>query len=224
MATAPLYSIITPSAGKRPAALGHAIDSVHEAMIRAGLDQDSVEMLVGYDGIQGPAVREYPFVQFLNLPQQGNFGNGIRQMLLRVSKGNRIIFLDDDNALTPDALAVYSRYPDTELVIARIDVSRAFANPYLPEQVEGRDLFRPTNVDPLCMCLSRDLVQDRCGGWEIYEGYESDYRNLVRYYRRAHSVTITNDIVGIYDAGRGMDQGGMNRRQQQTESPQEITE
>ncbi|WBF68041.1 glycosyl transferase family 2 [Desulfovibrio subterraneus] len=223
MATGPIFSIITPSTGKRPLALAQAIESVHTAMLHAGLDASAVEMLVGYDGVQGPEVCDYPFLRFMNLPAQGNFGNGIRRILLRVAKGTRIIFLDDDNTLAPEAFVIFGRYPDAELVIARIDVSKAFANGYLPEHVEGRELFRPTNVDPLCMCLSRDLVQNRCAGWEIYEGYESDYRNLVRYYRRARSVAITDDVVGVYDAGRGMDRGGMNRRQQDIESKREIS-
>ncbi|MFV0349208.1 MAG: glycosyl transferase family 2 [Halodesulfovibrio sp.] len=223
MAAALLYSIITPSAGKRPLALTQAVDSVHSAMLHAGIDASTLEMLVGYDGMQGPQVRDYPFVRFMNLPAQGNFGNGIRRILLRVAKGARIIFLDDDNTLAPEAFTIFGRYPDAELVIARIDVSNTFANGYLPEHVEGRELFRPTNVDPLCMCLSRDLVQNRCGGWEVYEGYESDYRNLVRYYRRARSVAITDEVVGTYDAGRGLDRGGMNRRQQDIESKRETS-
>lgn len=213
MAVTPLYTIITPSAGKRPNALGYAIDSVYKAMSYASLTERDVEMLVGYDGVHGEAVRSYPFVRYFKLPRDGNFGNGLRHTLLKAAKGSRILFLDDDNAFTPQVFAVHGRYPDSEMVIARIDVSKAFSCPFLPQIIEGRELVRPTNIDPLCLCLSKDLVLARCGGWNIYEGYESDYKNIVRYYRRAHNVELTDDVVGIYDAGRGMDPQGLNRRQ-----------
>ena len=98
------------------------------------------------------------------------------------------------------------------MVIARIDVSRAFDKPYLPEIVPGREIVRQCNIDPLCLCLARDLVVNRCGGWQGQK-YEADFVNIVRYFRRARSVEVTESVVGIYDAGCGLDQNGLNFRQ-----------
>lgn len=214
---APEYSIITPSTGNRPTALRHALQSVLAAMEHAGLPASAVEMLIGYDGVKGPEAVNHPSARFLSLPRQGNFGNGVRRMLLAASKGRRLIFLDDDNALTPQAFLVYEEHRKVEMLIARIDVSRAFDCDYLPRSEPGRELVRPSNIDPLCLCLTRELVIERCDSWRIYEGYESDYHNILRYYRRARTVVTTESVVGIYDAGRGMDSGGMNLRQQKRE-------
>ena len=171
-------------------------------------------MLVGFDGVAGLRVAAPDWVRFYDLPRDGDFGNAIRDTLLRVSRGERIIFLDDDNALTEEALVVYSAHPEVEMVIGRIDTSRAFDKPYLPEVVPGRNTVRQTNIDPLCLCLSRDLVVNRCRGWSSEGGYEADFVNMVRYSRRARSVETVEDVVGVYDAGAGLDQGGENFRRQ----------
>jgi hypothetical protein len=39
------------------------------------------------------------------------------------------------------------------------------------------------------------------------------YLNVLRYWRRAKSVRQSKDIVGIYDAGVGLDHEGVNQRQ-----------
>ncbi len=104
------------------------------------------------------------------------------------------------------------------MLVARIDVSRAHNIPFLPVPEEGKPLIRPCNIDPLCLCLSRELVVVRCGGWQG-ERYEADYRNILRYARRAVGMEIVDDIVGIYDAGRGLDSGGLNFRQCRLKQP-----
>jgi hypothetical protein len=104
------------------------------------------------------------------------------------------------------------------MVVARIDVSRAFDKQYLPEGEPGEAWVRQCNIDPLCLCVSRELALTRCGGWGDAGGYESDFLNIARYFRRACSVAYCRRIVGVYDAGRGLDPHGDNPRQQKTAS------
>lgn len=197
------YSVITPSRGNRPKALKVAIASV-EAAAKA-IWPLQVEMLVGFDGVRGERVAGPSFVRFLDLPKDNNWGNGIRDILLRACTGKRVIFLDDDNVLTPKAFVIYEKYPQAELILARIDTSLAFEIPYLPKHEAGKSLVRLANVDSLCVCATRDLVVDRCGGWLPDGGYEADYLNIQRYYRRAHNQVESDEVVGIYDFGQGLD-------------------
>jgi len=217
---APVFSIITPSRGTRPLALAGAIASVAEAIRVAAdtLPPDGLEMLVGFDGVHGERVGPEggpppPWVRFFDLPYDGNFGNALRHALLRAARGRFVLLLDDDNALTPGALSTYLEGLDHEIQVGRIDVSRAFDKPFLPQQEPGREIIRPGNIDPLCLCLSRELVVVRCQGWHCEGGYESDFLNIRRYFRRARSVRHTNDLVGVYDAGTGLDPDGLNSRQ-----------
>lgn len=220
----PRYSLITPSRGDRPRALAQAVDAVKLAAEAAGLPLDGsgggVEMLVGFDGVKGERVRDYPFVRYFDFPKDHDFGNAIRHGLLKASRGERIIFHDDDNVLTPQAFVAYQALPHADMIIGRIDVSRAFAKTYLPESVAGRELVRQCNIDPLCLCLARSLVVDICGGWQGQK-YEADFLNIVRYYRRARAVEVIDTVVGIYDAGRGLDRGGLNFRQERLETSPE---
>lgn len=206
------YSFITPSRGDRPKALGHALDCIAAAAERADLAFDELEVLVGFDGVKGERVRDFSFVRYYDFPKDNDFGNAIRHGLLKASKGQRIVFHDDDNALLPEAFMIYERYPEAEMLIARIDVSLAFDKPYLPEVVEGREIVRQCNIDPLCLCLGRKLVVDLCAGWQGQQ-YEADFLNMVRYFRRARRVELTEEVVGVYDAGRGLDEDGLNFRQ-----------
>lgn len=210
----PHYSVIIPSRGDRPKALAMAIQSVLQAAQEAKLHASAVEILVGFDGVQGERVSGSSAVRYYDLPTNNDFGNALRQSLLKASRGQRIIFLDDDNTLTPNAFRVYEQYSDADMLLARIDVSRAHDIPYLPVEEAEKPLIRPCNIDPLCLCLTRDLVVTRCGGWQG-ERYEADYHNILRYSRRATNLQICTEVVGIYDAGRGLDTTGRNFRQQQ---------
>lgn len=208
----PRYSVITPSRGLRPCALGRALDSVLASAQACGLPATAVEMLVGFDGVQGERVRLHPSIRYFDLPANHDFGNALRQALLKASRGQRIVFLDDDNELTERAFAVYEAHADADMLVARIDVSRAHGTPFLPMEDADKPLIRPCNIDPLCLCLSRELVVTRCGGWQG-EKYEADYHNMLRYSRRAQKLTVVHDLVGIYDAGRDLDAEGENFRQ-----------
>ncbi len=224
MPRSPIFSIITPSRGDRPLALAGAMASVAAALDAARdahgdpLPPGALEMLVGFDGVRGERVGPGggpppDWVRFFDLPRDGNYGNAVRQALLTASHGSRLLFVDDDNALTPGALTAYLRHPNTAMLVGRIDVSRAFDKPFLPEDAPGRELVRPGNVDPLCLCLTRELVLHRCEGWSGEGGYESDYLNILRYSRRARSLRVIADVVGVYDAGAGLDARGLNPRQ-----------
>ncbi len=206
------YSFIIPSRGDRPLALGHALDGIMEALNHAKLQENTIEILVGFDGIQGERVRNYSCVRYYDLPANNNYGNALRHALLKAARGQRVIFHDDDNKLTPEALTIYEKHQDVDMLIARIDVSLAHPVPYIPIEEAQKPLVRPCNIDPLCLCLSRELVLIRCGGWKG-DKYEADYENILRYSRRAHSMRAIEDVVGIYDMGRGMDNGGLNFRQ-----------
>lgn len=207
-----LFSVIIPSTGRRPKALQKAVDSVDAAARFAGLDKGQVEILIGFDGVKGtPPEAEYT-VRSFNLPRDNDWGNGIRNILLNVATGEKLIFLDDDNAIKPYALSLYVKHFDAEMIIGRIDTQLAFDKPFLPV-FDGGSLVRQGNIDPLSLCLSRRLVVDRCGGWRYQGKYEADYLNILDWHRRAHSVTVLENVVGVYDAGRSLDNNALSRRQ-----------
>ncbi|MFZ5812314.1 MAG: glycosyl transferase [Thermodesulfobacteriota bacterium] len=212
-----LVSVITPSRGDRPQALaqaGRSLDAAVDRASRAGLMRPGqIQWLVGFDGVAGQCPEVRTGVRCVTFPKSGNFGNSIRDGLIKAAKGSHLLFLDDDNALTENALTSFLPHLGTEMIIARIDVSRAFDIPLLPRPGNAEDALRQGNIDPLCLCLSRELVVARGRGWSGEGGYESDYLNIRRYYRRARSMLLLEDVVGIYDAGRGLDPGGMNARQ-----------
>lgn len=207
-----LFSVITPSTGKRPKALQKAVDSVEEAARFAGLETGQVEILIGFDGTKGKKPKSAYPVRTFNLPRDNDWGNGIRNILLNVAGGEKVLFLDDDNVLKPYTLSQYLKHFDTEMIIGRIDTQLAFDKPFLPVFDTG-SLVRQGNIDPLCLCLSRRLVVDRCGGWRYQGKYEADYLNILDWHRRAHSVTVLEEVVGIYDAGRSLDNSALSRRQ-----------
>ncbi|SDB48016.1 hypothetical protein SAMN05660653_02361 [Desulfonatronum thiosulfatophilum] len=105
----------------------------------------------------------------------------MRNTLLRRAKGEKVIFLDDDNVLTPIAFLTYLKHMGCEMLIARIDTTRAFDQPFLPVDLPGKSLVRQGNIDPLCLCLSRELVCVRCRGWESKAGYEADFLNILHF-------------------------------------------
>lgn len=221
----PRYTVITPSRGDKPKALHNALQSVLMAKEQAGLGSGDVEMLVGFDGCKGLRVLDHPAVRYFDFPRDGDFGNAIRNGLLKAARGRRLLFLDDDNALTPHAFVCYEGCAGAEMVLARIDTSRTLNVPWLPVEEKGKDLVRPTNVDSLCACVSRELALVRCKGWESQGGYVADFHNLHRYWRRANSVWLCREIVGIYDAGLGLDQVALSavqrrRLQVKQEKPQ----
>ena len=184
-----LFSVITPSCGRRPRALALAGRSVEVSVRQAGLASEQVEWLVGFDGVAGECPETSLPTRCVTFPQSGDFGNRIRNGLLRVAKGRHLLFLDDDNAYTPEALSLFAAHPDTEMCIGRVDVHLAFDGSVLPQPGESvKTVVRQGNIDPLCLCLSRELVAVRCGGWQSEGGYESDLKNILRYFRRARSM------------------------------------
>lgn len=212
-----LVSVVTPSRGDRPKALaqaGRSLDAAVARAVRAGLmAPGQAEWLVGFDGVKGERPQVSVPARFVDFPKSGNFGNYIRDRLIKLAKGSHLLFLDDDNALTENALASFLPHLDTEMVIGRIDVSRAFDLPLLPRPGSAEEAVRQGNIDPLCLCLARDLVAGRGRGWGGEGGYESDFLNIRRYFQRARSVILIEDVVGVYDAGRGLDPRGANPRQ-----------
>ncbi len=221
-----LFSVITPSHVDRPLALAHAVGSVEAAALEAErrnlLQRGQVEHLVGFDGKGGTRPDTSFPASFIDFPHQGNFGNHIRHHLLHAARGRHVLFVDDDNALLPGAFAAYLPHLRNEFIIARVDTSLAFDIPHLPRPDDAGSAevaLRQGNIDPLCLCLSRDLVVDRCQGWGSEGGYESDFLNIRRYFRRARGAKRIDDVVGVYDAGRGLDAQGLNARQRKLASP-----
>ena len=208
-----LFSVIIPSTGRRPKALGQAVRSVERSVEFAGLERDQVEILIGFDGIKAKAPACALPVLAFNLPPDEDWGNGIRNTLLKVAAGDKVVFVDDDNTLKPPAFSLYMRHFDAEMIIGRIDTQLAFDKPYLPVHDAG-SLIRPGNVDPLCLCVSRRLVVERCHGWDYVGQCEADYLNILKWYRRAQSVTVMEEVVGVYDSGRSLDHSALSGRQQ----------
>ena len=209
------FSIITPSCGKRPRALALAIRSVLVAWdhVRATGEGCDIEMLIGFDGITPEDFIAPHFVRAVTFPFQGCFGNPIRNALIKTAKGRFLIFLDDDNALTPQAFTAFFGAMNADVIIGRIDTHRAFAEPFLPRPSTGGERIVPGNIDPLCIAVRTEFVRTQGKGWQNEGGYESDYLNILRYVPRARLVTYIDDIVGVYDAGRGLDPQGTNARQ-----------
>jgi hypothetical protein len=98
------------------------------------------------------------------------------------------------------------------MVIGRIDAQLTLDQPWLPVFDDG-PLVRPGNLDLLCLCLSRRLVVDRCGGWRFRGEFDSSQRNMADWHRRARSVTVIEEVVGIFDAGRSLDRAALSSRQ-----------
>lgn len=222
-----LFTVIIPSIGTRPRGLAQAMGSVETALAHAGrtvgLAPQRVEVLVGFDGRDGERpTSSLPHLQYYVLPRPAEgtcgYGNHIRNILMGQARGRHLLLLDDDNALTPQAFAHYLPHLDADMIIGRTDTSRAFDVPFLPRPAPpgadpAEDAIRQGNIDPLCLCVSRELALVRCQGWSDEGGYESDYVNIRRYFRRARRVVRIDGVVGVYDAGRGLDQGGLNQRQ-----------
>lgn len=213
-----LLSVITPSRGDRPNALAQAGQSLDAAMAHAValglLRAGQAQWLVGFDGLKGRRPHVETPATFIDFPKYGDFGNRIRNSLLALAKGSHLLFLDDDNALLPTALASFLPHLEHELIVGRVDVSRAFPDVGLiPRPGPDGQALRQGNIDPLCLCASRELVAVRGRGWGSEGGYESDYLNIRRYWQRARSVKVIEDVVGVYDAGRGLDPEGANQRQ-----------
>lgn len=211
----PIFSVITPTAGLRPKALALAVNSVAEALAE---HTAPLEMLIGLDGCgEAEALVGLPalpdFARVLKFPGWGDFGNRVRDALMRAARGEYFLFLDDDNAFTPQALRIFLEHLPADMVVARVDTTRAFDKPFLPEEAPGEPVIRQCNVDPLCLCVSRDLALTRSGGWNDAGGYESDFLNIARYFRRAGCVAYSPEMAGVYDAGRGLDPEGANSRQ-----------
>ncbi len=210
-----VFSIITPSVGSRPRALAAAIASVAGAVAFAGsaLAEGAVEMLVGYDGVRGPRLPHPGFVRYFDLPRDNDWGNGVRDTLLKAARGERVLFLDDDNSYKPCAFLSFLDHMDCEMVAGRIDTHLAFDEPFIPVDDPGRDPVRQCNIDPLCLSLSRSLVVTRCGGWSFKGRYEADFLNIRHWRRRALSFRLIPDLVGVYDSGRSLDLRALSRRQ-----------
>ncbi|MBI4807304.1 MAG: glycosyl transferase [Desulfovibrio sp.] len=216
-----LISVVTPTRGDRPLALAQAARSLEAAATHAMdaglLAPGQVEWLVGFDGCKGlrPAI-SLP-TTFVDFPKSGNFGNLIRERLINLAKGSHLMFLDDDNSLAETSLTSFLPHLDVEFIAARIDVSLAFDISLLPRPGPGEPI-RQGNIDPLCLCVSRELVIGRGRGWSGEGGYESDFLNIRRYFQRARSHLFLDDVVGTYDSGRGLDPEGVNPRQARTEA------
>ncbi|WFS62026.1 glycosyltransferase [Pseudodesulfovibrio thermohalotolerans] len=207
-----LFSIITPTAGNRPNALNNAVQSVERAARFAGLERNQVEILVGFDGVRGTAPRcAYP-VRVYSLPGDRNRGHGVRDILIKLADGGKLVFLDDDNVLKPCALSRYLRHLDAEMVVARVDAQLTLDQPWLPVLDDG-PLVRPGNMNLLSLCLSRALVADRCGGWRHHDKPDACRCNIADWYRTARSVTVIEEVVGILDAGRSLDRAALSSRQ-----------
>jgi hypothetical protein len=58
------------------------------------------------------------------------------------------------------------------------------------------------------------MVLDRCGGWTSQGGYEADFVNMARFRRRSRRMELDQTVVGVYDAGRGLDAAAMRDWQQ----------
>ena len=212
-----VLSVITPSRGDRPNSLAQAAASLDAAAqyaaLKGVLAVERVEWLVGFDGLKGLRPQTAVASRFVDFPRSGNFGNLIRDRLILKARGSHLLFLDDDNAYTQNALASFAAHLDHECVIGRIDVSRAFDVAFLPRPGGVEQAVRQGNIDPLCLCVSRELVTGRGRGWGGEGGYESDFLNIRRYVSRAASVKLIEDVVWVYDAGRGLDSAGRNERQ-----------
>jgi hypothetical protein len=207
-----LFSVIMPTTGNRPKALRKAVDSVERAARFAGLETGQVEILIGFDGVRGLCPRSAYTVRGLNLPADRNGGNGIRALLTNLAQGDKLLYLDDDNTLKVQALRLYLKHFDTELIIGRIDTQLALDTPSIPRPGMG-DVIRPGNVDPLCVCVSRRLVTARCGGWRYRDREDADFMNILDWHVNAHSETVVEDMVGVFDAGRSLDASALSARQ-----------
>ncbi len=208
-----LFTIITPSTGNRPRALQKAVQSVESAVRHARLSPREMELLIGFGGFRFTPPESTLPMRSINFPPDNRRGNSIRNMLVRIAKGRKLIFLDDDNILKPNALRLYLKHFETELVIGRIDTQLISEEPCIP-LFDEKSIIHPENIDPLCVCVNRELVADRCSGWNYQEKHDSAFLNLRDWHRRAKSIAVIDAMVGVYDYGRSMDHAALSQRQQ----------
>ena len=106
----PLFSVIIPSAGRRPRGLAQALGSVQASLEHSGLAPGQVEVLVGFDTCDGERPQTgLARLRYFVLPRPAGgtcgFGNHIRHIHMKQATGRHLLFVDDDNAQTPQAIA-----------------------------------------------------------------------------------------------------------------------
>ena len=188
-----LVSIITPTCG-RLQTLKEAIASVD------ALHTPRWEHLVISDGVF-PAVQQLsrangePRRRFLSTPSIRHFGNHQRNVGIFRSRGEYLLFLDDDNILYPDALTTMLqgfRSAEVGLVLCPIDYDHA------KHGVHGQVLmpdegFKRGEIDSLNAMMRRSLAV-QCGGWG--DSYFADYDLLSQAARAASTCYLNVQPIG----------------------------
>ncbi len=211
---APLFSLITPSRGDRPLALGRAVDSVAAALRAAGLAADQAEMLVGFDGgVRGERPRDSPSYAISTCPGTGTTATpsatpcSAPPAVFAWCSGRR-------QRTHPRGLRHLPRPPRRgHAGVPHRHLPRLPRSP-LPARLDQDARGAPGQHRPLCLCLARGMVLDRCGGWTSQGGYEADFVNMARFRRRSRRMELDQTVVGVYDAGRGLDAAAMRDWQQ----------
>jgi glycosyltransferase involved in cell wall biosynthesis len=205
------------------------------AAIESALDQRgvTVEVVVVDDGSPSQAAEtvtaHYPQVRYI---YQSNQGLGAaRNRGIKASTGRHLLFLDDDDWLTPEAVAgkLVALAPHSEIAVAYSDLYLAQAD----GQVSGRyyagrarplpagDIYADLllrNFIPIHALLWRRTVVEAVGGFPLSQGTE-DWHLLVRVAEEARFAYV-DEPQGYYR----LHDGNMTLRYDRQVAGAEVTQ
>jgi glycosyltransferase involved in cell wall biosynthesis len=188
-----LVSIITPTCGR--------LQTLEEAIASVDAQHNPHwEHLIISDGVF-PAVQQLSRAnhehrrQFLSTAPIRHFGNHQRNVGIFRSRGEFLLFLDDDNILYPDALTTMLQgfsSAEVGLVLCPIDYDHA------KHDVHGQVLmpaegFQRGEIDSLNAMMRRSLAV-QCRGWG--DSYFADYDLLSQAAKAAPTCYLNGQPIG----------------------------
>jgi hypothetical protein len=199
--SAPLVTVITPTCKRDPKIISRCINCLQLQTVTDWV------MLLCSDG--GPEKHVLDLLKQLNEPRviythlpksnkPGDYGNTIRNEMLKRATGKYVFFCDDDNIILPEFLAkMTSAVQSADLAVCKI----VHFGP-LNESVTGKPPkvltgfpIKLYHVDPLQVLVKRECMQDI--GWDCDHGYVSDGVTLERLGTKYKSIEVP-EILGFH--------------------------
>lgn len=184
-----ILSVIVPTKGR--ATLAATIASIPE--------HEGIEALVVGDGPQPLAKqlvknlkrRNVRYIETLEATH--DFGNSQRDFGISVAKGRRLLFMDDDDAFTPDAFEHIwwwnGTYPD-DAIVFRMRYSEH--HPEAGKVLWHTPQIRPANVGSPMFSPLNDPA--RLAKWADGDGYLSDFQ-FIAATSQLQTVTFSPEVV-----------------------------
>jgi glycosyltransferase involved in cell wall biosynthesis len=196
-----LVSVIIPCYNQA-AFLGAAIESVLSQTCR------HFEIIVINDGSTddtAAVAARYAEVRYFHQPNQGR--SSARNFGVRMCRGNYLVFLDADDALTPNALAdgleCFSRHPGSAFVYGRYRLMAADGSLYPeipwfdPRATNYQSFLRRNCVGMIAAVMYRRRVFEAVSGFDCHRHGCEDYDLYLRI-TRTHPVACHDNFVALY--------------------------